>query len=116
MAGLVLLNVMVVLALPALTLCNAKFTVTISLGSITPFAGEQFSLAKVVPAGAMEAKKSSLIIVPTAWLLPRFAFTTLLTLTKNVSLLSLRVSPITGTAIVCVAWPAFIVRVPLLAT
>ena len=91
---------LVVLAVPGLISRKLKLTVTVSLGSITPSVGEQFSAAKVVPAGAMLAKKSSLIMVPMAWLLPRFAFTTPLRLTKNVSLLSLRVSPITGTAIV----------------
>ena len=91
---------LVVLAVPGLILRKPKLIVTCSLGSITPFAGEQVSVTKVAPDGPTAATKSSLIMVPMAWLLPRFAFTTPLRLTKNVSLVSLRVSPITGTAMV----------------
>ena len=90
----------VVLAVPALESRSVKLTVTVSFGSMTPLVGAQVSETSLVPAAPMAARKSSLIIVPAAWLRPRFALTTPLRLTKKTSFDSLAVSPITGTAIV----------------
>src|SRR2546422_9109764 len=92
---------LVVLALPALTLRKEKLTETVSLGSMALLAGAQFSAAR--DGGdpwAMVARKSSLRIVPVAWLRVKLALTWPLRLTKKVSLDSLRVSAITGTKIV----------------
>ena len=107
---------LVVLAVPALILRSAKLTVTVSLGSMTPFVGAQFSPAKVQPPVPMAARKSSLRIVPTAWARLKVAFTTPLRLTKKVSLDSLAVSPITATGRVRLVWPGFSVTVAFVLT